>query len=200
MKKVTLGLAAVIASGWLGAFAQDAATAALEKPDPNQNLIGLTTPNGRVAYDFVDMWFNQHQAAKAWDTYVARTGFENHAVYNSTTKSLHNSFDEEKSEEARAAGPHTVFDIKQVVAQGNLVFLHIAASNGGGGVGPATGNPPPGAAPAAAQNGPGPVVGDGKGPDEMVMILRIKDGKVVDHWDLHVPTNSDSVVFADLDR
>jgi len=34
----------------------------------------------------------------------------------------------------------------------------------------------------------------------MVMILRIKDGKVVDHWDLHVPTNSDSVVFADLDR
>jgi predicted SnoaL-like aldol condensation-catalyzing enzyme len=185
MKKVTLGFAATLASGWLGAFAQDAAT--------------IATPNGRIAYDFVDMWFNQHQAAKAWDTYVARTGFENHAVYNSTTKSLHNSFDQEKAEEARAAGPGTVFDIKQVVAQGNLVFLHIAASHGQGGVGPATGNPPPNATPAAAQNGPGPA-GDGKGPDEMVMILRIKNGKVVDHWDLHVPTNSDSVVFADLDR
>ena len=198
MKQSALLLAALLAAAPLAAFAEDAATMALAKPDPNGNLIGLTTPNGRVAYDFIDMWFNKHQAAKAWDMYVARTGFENHAVYNSTTASLHNSFEEEKNEEARAAGPGTVFDIKQVVAQGNLVFLHIAASRPEGGVGAATGNPPPGAQPAAAR-GPGPV-GDGKGPDEMVMILRVKDGKVVDHWDLHVPTNSNSVVFTDLDR
>lgn len=84
----------------------------------------------------------------------------------------------------RASGPSTVFDIKQVVAEGNLVFLHIAASRNGG-IGPATGLPQSGKAPAAAvsaalrtQSDQG-AVGDGLGADEMVIILRIENGKVV---------------------
>jgi predicted SnoaL-like aldol condensation-catalyzing enzyme len=171
-------------------------------PDPNGNLVGLQTANGRLVYDFINLWFNEHQAEAAWDKYVARHGYMNHAVYNATTKTVNHTFAEEKAEEARAAGPHTVFKIKQLIAQGNLVFVHIAASRGEGGVGAATGVPaaatPPAAA-APAPGGPG-LQGDGKGDDEMVLILRVHHGKIVDHWDLHVPTNSDSVVFEGLDR
>lgn len=196
-----LGLSALLLLAG-GAQAQTTAS----PPDPNGNLIGLKTANGRLVYDFIDLWFNEHQAEAAWDKYVARHGYMNHAVYNATTKTVNHSFAEEKAEEARAAGPHTVFKIKQLIAEGNLVFVHIAASHGEGGQGPATGDqaaaPPPatgaGAGPPGP-GGPGPQ-GDGKGDDEMVMILRVHHGKIVDHWDLHVPTNSDSVVFEGLDR
>ncbi len=217
MKISAIMLAAGMLLGASGAMAQDAATAALSKPDPNGNLVGLTTTNGRLAYDFVDQWFNKHEAEAAWDKYVSRTNYTGHAVYNSTFNNWREPYAKAKAEESRAAGPTTHFDIKQVVAEGNLVFLHIAASQNGGS-GAATGRadqgalngPPPGAAPGGPpggapaggqppQGGPGPV-GDGKGPDEMVMILRYdNDGKVIDHWDIHVPTNSNSVVFAGLD-
>lgn len=179
--------------------AMAAIAAASEKPDPNGNMIGLKTANGKIAYDFINMWFNEHKAEAAWDKYVARTGYMNHAVYNATTKSVNHTFEEEKAEEARAAGPGTHFEFKQLIAQGNLVFAHIAATQGQGGVGPATGAPPPGAPPGPGARGGGSN-GDGKGPDEMLMILRINKGKIVDHWDVHVPTNSDSVVFEGLDR
>jgi predicted SnoaL-like aldol condensation-catalyzing enzyme len=198
-----LGLTLLLALAG-GAVAQS--PTATTPADPNGNLIGLKTANGRLVYDFINLWFNEHQAAAAWDKYVARHGYMNHAVYNATTKTVNHTFAEEKAEEARAAGPHTVFKIKQLIAQGNLVFVHIAASHGEGGEGAATGvpsaaPPPPAAAAASAPGpgGPGPQ-GDGKGDDEMVMILRVHHGKIVDHWDLHVPTNSDSVVFEGLDR
>lgn len=196
--------------------AKTAADKAAAKPDPNGNLIGLTTPNGKLAYNFIDMWFNEHKAEAAWDQYVARKGYMNHAVYNATKSTVNKTFEQEKAEEARAAGPNSKFDIKQIVAQGNLVFVHIAATNGEGGVGPATGMPAtptaapanapaaggmsPGGAPPAGGMAAGGPSGDGKGWDEMVMILRVKDGKIVDHWDMHVPTHSDSVVFEGLDR
>jgi predicted SnoaL-like aldol condensation-catalyzing enzyme len=198
-------IAGLTVLGMLAGLAQ-AHAASPSAPDPDGNLVGLKTANGRLAYDFINLWFNEHQAEAAWDKYVARHGYMNHAVYNATTKTANRSFEEEKADEARAAGPGTVFKIKQIVAQGNLVFVHIAASHGEGGQGAATGVPGPAPASAGAPNaaapapgGPGPQ-GDGKGDDELIMILRIHHGKVVDHWDLHVPTNSDSVVFAGLDR
>jgi len=168
--------------------------------DPNGNLIGLTTPNGRLVWDFIDMWFNKGEAPQAWDKYVAREGFYNQAVYNSTTATANYSFAQEKAAEAGAGGaagpgapPGPVpgqgpnFKLEQIVAEGNLVFVHIAAR-------PNPANSRPGAAIPTAGTG------DGKGPDEMIMILRVKNGKIVDHWDIHVPTNSNSVVFAGLDR
>lgn len=201
----TRWIAGLAVLGMLTGLAQ-AQPAAPSAPDPDGNLIGLTTANGRLAYDFINLWFNEHQANAAWDKYVARNGYMNHAVYSATTKTVNRSFAEEKADEARAAGPGTVFKIKQIVAQGNLVFVHIAASHGEGGQGAATGVPvnttAAGAPPASAApgpGGPGPQ-GDGKGDDELIMILRIHHGKVVDHWDMHVPTNSDSVVFEGLDR
>lgn len=193
----------LVAAGIGLAHAQsDPAAIAAARPDPNGNLIGLTTPNGRLVYDFIDMWFNQHMPEKAWDTYVARTGYMNHAVYSATTDTEHNSFEEEKAQEARAAGPGTHFDIEQIVAQGNLVFVHIAATNQGRGEGESndSSRPPPAAPAAAPAAGPGQMKADGLGPDEMVMILRVKNGKIVDHWDMHVPTNSNSIVFKYLDR
>jgi len=204
MKKISLLLAAALVSAASAAWAQAnyPGTTYSIAADPNGNLIGLSTPNGRLVWNFIDMWFNKHEAATAWDKYVAREGYYNHAVYSATAATVNNTFEQEKAEEARAAGPGTVFKLEQIVAEGNLVFVHIAASHNGG-VGAATGLPAT-PAPATAVGGPGAggpgPVGDGKGPDEMIMILRVKNGKVVDHWDMHVPTNSNSVVFAGLDR
>jgi predicted SnoaL-like aldol condensation-catalyzing enzyme len=175
----------------LGTLAQAAPASG---SDPNGNLVGLETANGRLVYDFIDLWFNKHQPNAAFDKYVARTGYMNHAVYGATTATANRTFEQEKAEEARVAGPTTHFDVKQIVAQGNLVFVHIAATQGPAGE-PAGANPAAPARPAAPMPG-----GDGKGPDEMIMILRVNNGKIVDHWDMHVPTNSDSVVFAGLDR
>lgn len=170
--------------------------------DPNGNLIGLTTPNGRLVYDFINLWFNDHKSGEAFDKYVARHGYVNHAVYSATTKTMDRTFDQEKAQESQATGS-THFDIKQIISQGNLVFVHIAATQGpppaGAGSPPGGANPPPGAGPGDAQGG-GEIQGDHKGPDEMIMILRVHDGKIVDHWDLHVPTNSDSIVFKGLER
>ncbi|MGC3982410.1 MAG: hypothetical protein QM808_14265 [Steroidobacteraceae bacterium] len=222
MKVTSIAALALLALQAQAADTKTAADRAAAKPDPNGNLIGLTTANGKLVYNFINMWFNEHKAEAAWDQYVARKGYMNHAVYNATKSTMNKTFEQEKAEEARAAGPNTKFDIKQIVAQGNLVFVHIAATNGEGGVGPATGMPQgaapagapanagaggpapggmaPGGAPPAGGMGGGGQSGDGKGPDEMLMILRVKDGKIVDHWDVHVPTNSDSVVFEGLDR
>ena len=206
MKKSTILMAAGLAVAGFGTASRAQAqnypgTSFSIAADPNGNLIGLTTKNGRLVWDFIDMWFNKGEAPQAWDKYVAREGFYNHAVYNSTTATANYTFAQEKAAEAGAggaagpgappgpaAGQGPNFTLEQIVAEGNLVFVHIAAK-------PNPTNNRPGAAVPTPATG-----GDGKGPDEMLMILRVKNGKIVDHWDLHVPTNSNSVVFAGLDR
>ena len=37
----------------------------------DDNLAGLQTENGRLARDFVDLWFNQHKPEEAFDRYVS---------------------------------------------------------------------------------------------------------------------------------
>ncbi|MFT3906207.1 MAG: nuclear transport factor 2 family protein [Steroidobacteraceae bacterium] len=144
---------------------------AADKTAPvDDNMIGLTTPNGKLVYDFINLWFNEHKGAEAFDKYVSHDNYMNHAVYNSS-KNKHPSFEEEKAEEARIVPPNAKFEFKQLIAQGSLVFAHIHASQGG----------------------PGPG-------DEMVMILRVRDGKITDHWDLHTELKEDSVVFEGLVR
>ena len=213
-------LAATVANA-----AKTPADIAAEQPDLNGNLIGLTTANGKLVYNFIDMWFNQHKQAEAWDTYVARKGYMNHSVNGANISTVNRTYEEEKAAEARAGGPSSHFNVKQIVAQGNQVFLHIAITQTGGqgaasGATPPTtagakgaapsgmplgvggpGNMPPGSSDGMNAGGAGgPSSGDGLGPREMVMILRVKDGKIVDHWDMHVATNSNSVVFEYLDR
>jgi predicted SnoaL-like aldol condensation-catalyzing enzyme len=137
----------------------------------NDNLAGLQTENGRLARDFVDLWFNQHKPEEAFDRYVSHDNYMNHAVYSASVNEP-KSFEQEKQEEARvtpSSGSH--FDFKQIIVQGSLVFMHIHVVH------------------AAADPG-----------NELVILLRIRDGKITDHWDLHAPLKADSAVFAGLDR
>lgn len=144
------------------------AWSAAPKPAPTGNMIGLSTENGRIAYDFIDLWFNQRQPEAAFDKYVARSGYMNHSMVSKNTVQ---TFESQKAEETRVTPPNARFEFKQLVAQGDLVFAHIHAF----------GSPNP--------------LGD-----EMVIILRVRQGKVVDHWDLHTPIKPDSNVFEGLDR
>jgi predicted SnoaL-like aldol condensation-catalyzing enzyme len=154
----------------LSAAAALAAGAAAAAP-ADDNLAGLETANGRLARDFVDLWFNQHKPEEAFDRYVSHDHYMNHAVYSASVNEP-KSFEQEKQEESRATpsgGTH--FDFKQIIVQGSLVFLHIQVVHAA---------PDPGS--------------------ELVILLRIRDGKITDHWDLHAPLKPDSAVFAGLDR
>jgi len=137
----------------------------------DDNLAGLETANGRLARDFVDLWFNQHKPEEAFERYVSHDNYMNHAVYSASVNQP-KSFEQEKQEESRATpsgGTH--FDFKQIIVQGSLVFMHIQVVHAA---------PDPGS--------------------ELVILLRIRDGKITDPWDLHAPLKPDSAVFAGLDR
>jgi predicted SnoaL-like aldol condensation-catalyzing enzyme len=155
----------------IGCFCSVALAAAASAAD--DNMIGLSTPNGKLVYDFVNLWFNEHKTDEAFDKYVSKDHYMNHAVYDASVNK-HPSFEEEKIAEARAVPPGSRFEFKQLIAQGSLVIAHIHAFQDG-----------------SKKDDPG---------DEMVMILRVRNGKIVDHWDLHVPLKPDSAVFAGLDR
>lgn len=130
-------------------------------------------PNAKVALGWLDLAFNQHKMAEAFDKYISRDNYMNHSVYGaSTTKKQ--SFEEQKAAELKAVPDGARFEFKQVMVQGDLVMVHIHAFA----------NPP-----KATQWG-----------DEIIEILRVKDGKIIDHWDIHAPLKEDSMVFVGLDR
>lgn len=136
----------------------------------NDNMIGLTTPNGKLVYDFINMWFNEHKPAEAFDKYVSHDDYMNHAVY-SAIKGKKKTFEEEKAEEAQATPATTTFEFKQLISQGDLVFAHIMVHTKSNPFG-----------------------------NELVEIIRVKNGKIVDHWDMHEKMKEDSAVFEGLDR
>jgi predicted SnoaL-like aldol condensation-catalyzing enzyme len=146
------------------------AVQAADKAKAYDNMIGLKTADGKLVYDFINLWFNEKKGAEAFDKYVSHTNYMNHAVYNSSVNKPR-TFEQEKAEEARIVPPGGRFVFKQLITQGGLVFAHINAFQGA--------------------TGPG---------DEMVMILRVQNGKITDHWDLHTELKEDSAVFAGLDR
>lgn len=63
------------------------------KSDPN--MIGLTTENGKLAYEYLDLWFNHYKPAEAFDKYVSRTDYMNHSVYAPEVAGQRKSFAEE---------------------------------------------------------------------------------------------------------
>lgn len=155
----------VVAAGWLCVSSVQAA----DKP-VDDNMIGLTTENGKVVYNFINEWWNEKKGAEAWNKYVSRENYKNHAVY-SAKKGVNPSFDEEVATEVKIANASTTrFEIKQLVSQGSLVFAHIHAI---------------------------PKEGLGR---QLVMILRVRNGKITDHWDIHEALKEDSVVFDALNR
>jgi predicted SnoaL-like aldol condensation-catalyzing enzyme len=125
------------------------------------DLIGLTTANGKLAAKMLDLWFNEHNPGEAFDKFVSRTDFTNH-----TAKETSHSFEDVRAEEIKITGTNLHFDIKQIVAQGDLVFAHIHVINGHAVYG-----------------------------RELVEIMRFKDGKMVEHWNLHGPLDQDPVTF-----
>jgi predicted SnoaL-like aldol condensation-catalyzing enzyme len=125
------------------------------------DLVGLSTANGKLAAQMLDLWFNQHRPADAFDQYVSRTEFVNHYGKESPQ-----GFEQTRATEIRITGTDLHFDIRQIIAQGSLVFAHIHVTNGKPGYG-----------------------------GELVEIMRFKDGKVVEHWDIHVPLEQDAAVF-----
>ncbi|MGC3982406.1 MAG: hypothetical protein QM808_14245 [Steroidobacteraceae bacterium] len=164
--KQLIATALLVASMGL-AQAADKPAAAKSTDD---NMIGLTTENGKVVYNFINEWWNEKKGAAVWEKYVSRENYENHAVY-SAKKGVHPSFDEEVAAEVKIANASTTrFEIKQLVSQGSLVFAHIHAI---------------------------PKEGLGR---QLVMILRVRNGKITDHWDIHEALKEDSVVFDNLNR
>lgn len=137
----------------------------------NDDLAGLQTPNGKLVHDFLDLWFNQHQPQEAFDRYVSRDNYVDHAVYSGSTKTKQ-TFESEKGFESKMpSDPKLQFIFKQVICEGDLVVSHIQIVNG-----------------------------HSKFGDEMVEIERVKDGKIVDHWDIHEALKEDSMVFVNLDH
>ncbi len=159
---VILGLLSVAAS----ACAADVTADQLNDP----NLAGLQTANGRIVYDFIDLWFNQDKPAEAFDKYVSHTQYVDHAVYSASLNKQQN-FEEEKTSEARVTPAGEKFVFEQLIAQGDLVFAHIWARNSHNKIG-----------------------------NELIEIERLKGGKIIDHWDIHAPLKPDSMVFTGLDR
>ena len=142
---------------------------AADKP-VDDNMVGLTTENGRIVYNFINEWWNEKKGEEAWNKYVSRENYLNHAVYSAST-SKKPSFEEEMESEVKIANASsTVFEVKQLVSQGSLVFAHVHG---------------------VKQEGPG---------SELVMIFRVRDGRITDHWDIHEALKEDSMVFEELDR
>lgn len=126
------------------------------------DLVGLSTQNGKLAADMLDLWFNQHKVGEAFDKYVSRTDFTDHFGKDTFT----HAFEKVRATEIKITGDNLHFDIKQIVAQGDLVFAHIHVTNGKSEFG-----------------------------NELVEIMRFKDGKMIEHWNLHTPLQQESTLF-----
>lgn len=127
----------------------------------SNDLIGLSTPNGKIAADMLNLWFNEHKPGEAFDKYVSRTDFTDH--YGKETS---HSFEQVRATEIKITGTNLHFEIKQIIAQGDLVFAHIHVTNGKSELG-----------------------------NELVEIMRFKDGKMVEHWNIHTPLQVDAATF-----
>ncbi|MFT3907041.1 MAG: nuclear transport factor 2 family protein [Steroidobacteraceae bacterium] len=146
----------------LGLCATGALLATAQAGTEAQDMVGLQTANGKLAAEMLDLWFNQTKPGEAFDRYVSRDDFTDHYGKNST-----HSFEEVKAAEIKMTTPDMHFQIKQIIAQGDLVFAHVLVTS-----------------PRSGQFG-----------NELVEIMRFKDGKVTEHWDLHVPLQQDAREF-----
>lgn len=128
-----------------------------------EDMVGLTTRNGKLAAEMLDLWFNQTKPGEAFDKFVSRTDFTDHYGKNTST----HAFEQVKASETKMTTPDIHFEIKKLVAQGDLVFAHILVTS-----------------PRTGQYG-----------NELIEIMRFKDGKMTEHWDMHVPLQQDAKQF-----
>lgn len=122
---------------------------------------GRKSPAGKVVYEFLELMWNQRQPEAAFDKYVSQTNYHNRygGGPDVTAKAMNNGFAEEKVNEARVVkgmAEGRKFDFQKIIAQGDQVFVEVHGVGG--------------------RPGPGSLVW---------MLFRVKDGKIVEHADLH---------------
>ena len=143
-----------------------------------------TTPeqNKAIAIGFLTTLYNQHQPREAFERY-ASPRFHHHAQWSGpgTPEDIvkHNI---DSMTQMAEKFPQQKLEIKQVVAEGDLVFVHSFYS-GGPGAGETITNAKKGNQ-AAAKTG-----------EQVVDIMRIENGKIAEHWEVSQPTTDLGDVF-----
>ena len=132
--------------------------------------------NKALAIAFTETLHNQHDATKAFTQYATST-FHHHAQWSGQhdTPEAIVKHDIESMNNVGKQMPNSRREIKQVIAEGNLVMVHSHALNGGG-VGEPYKNPKKG-------NVVGPKTGE-----QVIDIYRIENGKIAEHWEVSQPT------------
>jgi len=137
--------------------------------EPSDNMAGAKTKNGRIAMEWVDMAFNHHRMGEAFDRYVSRDDYMNHAVPKGQESQ---TFDGQKALETSVLNMDSKFEIVQIIAQSDLVAMHIHVTHRS----------------------------DSGFSRELAEFIRVRNGKIVDHWDWHVAVPKDGLQFVDVDR
>lgn len=125
------------------------------------DLDGKNTPSGKIVYEFIELMWNKRQPEEAFDKYVSQTNYTNRygGGPEVTARAMKNGFAEEKVNEAKVVkgmAEGRKFDIRKLFAQGDQVFVEVHGVGG--------------------KPGPGSLVW---------MLFRVKDGKIIEHADLH---------------
>lgn len=151
-------------------------TAALAAPPPAPRSEGQEQPtaseqkNISVALGYIEVVWNQHQPVEGFAKYVS-------------AKSIHYPAKPGGDDPAGLARflsnfPKFRYDVKHVYADGEYVVVH-SLLTGVPGIGTPVTSPQPGAVPQS------------KVGDEVVDIFRVKDGKIIQHWDTVEPIGGD---------
>lgn len=151
---------------WLVSLFLIGATAALAAPGPRsegqEQPTALEQKNISVALGYIETVWNQHKPVVGFAKYVDE-------------KSIHypgkpGGSNPDGLAQFLSNFPEFRYDVKQVFADGEYVIVH-SLLTGVPGIGTPVAGPQPGAVPK-------PKVGD-----EVVDIFRVKEGKIIQHWD-----------------
>ncbi|MGC3981361.1 MAG: ester cyclase [Steroidobacteraceae bacterium] len=131
--------------------------------------------NKAIALGFINTYFNDHKPREAFTKY-ASPRFHHHAQWaGSGTPEQIVQHNIESAEKMLSNGANTKREIKQVIAEGDLVMIHSHA----------TGNPNDGQEIVNVKKGgqKGPKTGD-----TVINVFRIENGKIAEHWEVSQPT------------
>lgn len=161
---------------WGGAARFSTAAALLALPmlafavEPT-DLDGMKTANGKIVAEYLQMFWNDGKLNEAKKKYYSPKMIEHGWLGMSSPPAGAAGADMPPPELPPGAAPVHA-DIKKVMVQGDLVFVHMHVTGGAGGE---PGKPAP-------RNG-----------ELMWVLYRVKDGKIVEHWDTHNPIPDDQV-------
>lgn len=145
-----------------GAVATLAVIASPVWAEPTLTASAKSSPNTAIALGYIETVWNQHKPVEGFAKYVAAD-----EVHYPGKPGANNPQGLAKFLEGF---PQFKYDVKHVYADGDVVIVH-SLLTGVPGIGTPVASPQPGVTP---QNKVG---------DEVVDIFRIKNGKIVEHWD-----------------